>query len=527
MPSEPGFAQAVEILISKWLAAHPESAPHIAAIARRIAEIASAEPGVAAAPPQPGAVEAIRGPAAEPAMPVPEPTPPSPGAGAPSPVGIPKLSSGYVPLMLGSGGEPLQIKLPGTSAEIAAARQSAYSQEAESARASFDAPDLSLIARRCALKGETCRFVIERRGAGPDRQGEFAERVRGLLTTAKATPNCFLWMLFPGQTQPPDGVLGVIGACYANLERAALLAERVAPGSSAETRHDALLLLAAAQSALRVALEDTWLTKPDRDQEDTFAYLADATRYERVFLERYMKLDDAADPGEHAELAARIGELEKRLEQGEARRKRITTLVNDVRFHARRIAGDPGGDHGRDWEKIAAKLGELEGERALGDAKLAEPLRAVAGLAPPGLAAVLAKAGASAAPGEEESPTKQYSAGVTRVRDFLRGGRVVLVGGERRDDAERRIREAFDLADLEWLAPAEHSSSGPLEAPIGRADTRLVLQLIKLTGHHHAADVAAYCERYAKPLVRLPAGYNPEQIAAQVIEQASERLAPA
>ena len=33
-----------------------------------------------------------------------------------------------------------------------------------------------------------------------------------------------------------------------------------------------------------------------------------------------------------------------------------------------------------------------------------------------------------------------------------------------------------------------------------------------------------FCDRYGKPLVRLPGGYNPNQIAAQILAQCSGHL---
>lgn len=513
MPEPSEFGRAIETLIEQWLKAHPESRVHIATIADRIGDLArrtEVQPERPGETPLPEPAEAPRPPIA-----------PSP---VPAPVDIPRQSSGYVPLKLG-GGRPIHIRTEGTSDEIAAARLSAMEQESASARPAQEPPSLPLIQRRCSLKAQSCRFVIERRGAPGERLAELNERVKALLTSAKATPNCFLWVLFPGPAQPGDEPLAVIASCYENLARAAALADRLGPTGEPADRRDALGLLAAAQSALRVALEQTWLTKPDRDQDDAYAYLSEATRSERIFLDRHMKRDDPADPADAASLAARIASLESHLQAAQDRRRRATTLVNAVRHHARIIADDPGGDHSHDWEKIGAKLSELDGTDSLGDSRLPDLLRPIAHCVPPHAAHVVSRVlGDDPAPADDARP-REYSPGVARVREFLRGGRVVLVGGERRDEAERRIRDAFDLAGLDWISLPEHSTAAPLEAPIRRADTRLVLVMIKLAGHHHIDAAAEVCARHAKPLVRLPAGYNPEQIAAQVLEQASERLA--
>ena len=41
---------------------------------------------------------------------------------------------------------------------------------------------------------------------------------------------------------------------------------------------------------------------------------------------------------------------------------------------------------------------------------------------------------------------------------------------------------------------------------------------------HGYGDVKGYCEKYGKPLVYLAGGYNPNQIAHQVLTQVGDRL---
>ena len=41
---------------------------------------------------------------------------------------------------------------------------------------------------------------------------------------------------------------------------------------------------------------------------------------------------------------------------------------------------------------------------------------------------------------------------------------------------------------------------------------------------HSYGEVKSFCEQYGKPLVRLPAGYSPNQVAAQILRQSSEQL---
>ena len=54
----------------------------------------------------------------------------------------------------------------------------------------------------------------------------------------------------------------------------------------------------------------------------------------------------------------------------------------------------------------------------------------------------------------------------------------------------------------------------------------LVVALAIRWASHSFGDVRAFCDRHGKPLVRLPGGYNPNQVATQILAQCSERLRP-
>ena len=52
----------------------------------------------------------------------------------------------------------------------------------------------------------------------------------------------------------------------------------------------------------------------------------------------------------------------------------------------------------------------------------------------------------------------------------------------------------------------------------------VVVLAIRWSSHSYG-EVKQFCEQYGKPLVRLPAGYNPNQVAAHIVAQCSDRLA--
>ena len=51
----------------------------------------------------------------------------------------------------------------------------------------------------------------------------------------------------------------------------------------------------------------------------------------------------------------------------------------------------------------------------------------------------------------------------------------------------------------------------------------MVLLAIRWSSHSFG-EVRSLCERYGKPLVRLPGGYNPAQVAWQILQQVGEQL---
>jgi hypothetical protein len=105
----------------------------------------------------------------------------------------------------------------------------------------------------------------------------------------------------------------------------------------------------------------------------------------------------------------------------------------------------------------------------------------------------------------------------------LKDRAIVLIGGDRRPGAFNAIKEAFGLSELYWITTQEHESIDHFEPYVARPDVAVVLLAIRWTSHSYG-EVSAFCDRYGKPLVRLPGGYNPNQVAAQIMSQCSDRL---
>jgi hypothetical protein len=491
--------------------------------------------GVKTAPTAPAAPEA---PDAAPSLPAPSPAPP------PAPLQpVVRTKTALVPLKIGDA--VMHVRTEGTTQELGRARQAAGLNEADEAEpdSSLAPADLSLLPARCALKAESCRLAARRRGATDmDESMRLKGEMDAQIARAKSIPGCFLWAFFRDKPLPDDAALERIAGCYQALGEAAALmlhADDPSLATDEETGKSCAALLAEASSALRVALDRTWLTKPDTDQDHAHAWLRTQTFSRRWYLDRHMTLSDAADPGAWTDLLARIRHAEQAIRDRADGFKRVRSKINTMTYHVRRLSGGPPGeDAAHDRDKITRTLDELA---AIGlpytDARITQALRpaadALAALADnhaglnAALAAVRSRQAADAADQDGEAASRAYSPAVARVAALVGPRRIVVIGGERRPQAVERLEAAFAPAVIEWVELTEHGPGQPMRAPIQRDDTALVVVIIRLTGHLHVDEAKACADAAGRPCVLLPAGYGVEQIAAAVLDQASDRLTPA
>ena len=123
----------------------------------------------------------------------------------------------------------------------------------------------------------------------------------------------------------------------------------------------------------------------------------------------------------------------------------------------------------------------------------------------------------------EPMPSRVPTAEVLGLREALQGKRMVIIGGDERPNRKSAIRAAFGLSEVDWIATRPHETHDSLIPSIRNPETAVVLLLIRWSSHSYG-DMCEVCERFGKPLVRLPGGYNPSMIAREVLEQAGRRL---
>jgi hypothetical protein len=308
-------------------------------------------------------------------------------------------------------------------------------------------------------------------------------------------------------------------------------------GAPFDDERAAFYLLAEANSALRAALSDTWLSE-DRDQAEVHSWLRQETASRSIFIERHMTADDPADPSIAADLRGRIRNLGKRLDDRATRARGIKSAIGQIRYHAGQIVRNGSDDSSADWSKIADAVAKLASMGITAtDRRIAEALGAEAAALWPGgasdargISALVARAKdlAATSGGDADDEVsvqgREWSHLVLEVRGLLCGKRLVVIGGERNGHAVDRLVEAFDLADADWVPLTEHGPASPMRAPIFRSDTAAVVVIVKLTGHLHADEAREFANAAGKPCVLLSGGYNPERVAKAILDQASTRL---
>lgn len=399
--------------------------------------------------------------------------------------------------------------------------------------------DFAAIAFRCRLKAEAGHWArahwdaLAERTLSPDDLHAREELIR----RAKSVDGCWLWMLDSTWLHGDPDLLTLCAENYATVSAAAEMADRILPGERSE---ELLRLLAEAQSSLRAALLFVEI-EHDADQLDLFWWLRELGQTQRIYIDRHMRRDDPADPYNWPDLRARLQAWTQRHDSRAQNERTRATLLKKVEFHVKRLraasAPDELAEHRR---AILEALGQWcrQGFYAT-DAELSRTVLPVYETVVEGAeehddaAAVLRAVDTLAAQQEAQAETKEIetaparrSAEVARAAELLRGRTVVLIGGDVRPLSKRRLERDLEIGELRWLSTSPHERHDSLIPDIVRDDVDLVMLAIRFTSHSHG-EFAEVCDRAGKPFVRLPGGYGSAQVAHQVLEQISERLAPA
>jgi hypothetical protein len=384
------------------------------------------------------------------------------------------------------------------------------------------------LAARCRAKAEAVRWAAERQRRihewsallDDDAPGDSAMR-----EWAEALTDAFYWASAEDSSSTPDiALLDHVGGCFETVAEGLLLLRDAQQRRGGLER--VLPLLAEAQSALRRSLQRLQ-AREDPDQAEVYERVRDSAARHRLFLKRFMRADDLADPAGWPGLLARI-----ETQAGNRPQSQRQAVLLD---HLRSLCTPTGDERAAaSWRSILLVVeglideGMAPSSREVRDllVPLLDDFPEVVDL-PPGARLVLreidrylATRQTAAAPVTSQEPT----ASVREAARLLTGRSIVLIGGLRRPAAQRSLTAALGLNALVWIETKEHQPITAFEPAIARPEVALILLAIRWSSHAFG-EVKQYCDRHGKPLVRLPGGYGPNQVAAQILAQCSEWFA--
>ena len=389
--------------------------------------------------------------------------------------------------------------------------------------------DLPQIEAHCRLKAEATRWAIYRQQM-LSKGARFSEEVQPkdeeLIAKAKSSEGCFLWMnKFTIDASKAGFWVDVAGCFEATAEAVALV--QLALADHSRQIETPLKLLAEAQSALRcaVGLVDG---RTDPDQVALHKWLVGIASEQQILIKRFMRADDAADPDTWPDTAGRIESAHLELEASIQQRKKQEAGFNTIRYHLKQIADGPTNDH--DWQKVFGTIDEMvQDGLPPSNVQLRGLLLPLLAQLPDvgelriGVERVLKEINRYLDSVQQNSQGKQQqtdheNADVWEARRLLSGQSALFVGGQVNQHAKRSLEQAFGLKELIWFETVEHKSLDIYEPYVIRPDVAVVFQAIRWSSHSYG-DLSVICKRHGKMFVRLPAGYNPNQVAHQIVQQ--------
>jgi len=396
-----------------------------------------------------------------------------------------------------------------------------------------DEPFSKNVIARCRLKSEATRWrayqATDERGVNMT-DAEWSLMRDELLEQAQDI-HCHLWMLSESFEASDLEALEALAGCYDTMAEAMELINECAIHIPHNRRISEPLfkMLAKIQSALRSAVSQ--VNGPeDHEQRVAFGWLKAKLEESRIFINRHMRLDDPAEPESWLVSGEEI-EAFRLLRRKEDNRQRVTEgLFEDLFALTERLSGaDPDGVDAL-WSEIILVVEELVANGVPPSSlELRELLRPHLSSAPSATGFVQFGRVRKYALGSSKSVTAANSARPTRskpveaARKLLQGRSIVLIGGDQRPHQRDAIANQLGLNELIWI-PTNHGTPVKSFAPAVANDDVAVVLLAVRWASHSFGDVQVYCDRFGKPLVRLPGGYSPEQIAHQILTQCGERL---
>jgi hypothetical protein len=392
--------------------------------------------------------------------------------------------------------------------------------------------DLNQHEDRCRSKGDAARWTAERLRRLREGNGFPVENPPmdpEMAAWADRLADCFYWINSSETAQQRDlSLLDNVAGCFETVAEALALVRVTLPENPGNPKglERSLPLVAEAQSGLRAALQRLGAAA-DSDQLEVFEWLKATAARHHVYIKRFMRADESADPARWYDLLTRI--------DAAAPASKLSRLASSqadrIRDRLQRLQADDAKKD--DWLALFTVVDDIIGEGVPpSHRELRELLLPVIDVLPESnqlptrFRLVLREIDrflATRSRPARSAVVHELTAELKEAGRLVHGTSIVLIGGNRRPEAQESLRRALGLKDLIWIETKEHQAVAPFEPLIARPDVAVVLLAIRWSSHAFG-DVRDLCERHGKPLVRLPGGYSPNQVATQILSQCSGQL---
>ena len=442
----------------------------------------------------------------------------------------------------------------------------------EQARRAFgpDTIDLNLISERARLKAEGVRWAWTRERrihAGADFRREIQPNDQSLVHRAKNLANCFMWMNDPfGPRLTDQHQMETLAGCFDTLAESVALVKEVMPDrhKQPDLVKQALTYMAQSQSALRMVVRQIY-DRDDQDQMEAYQWLRRITQVERIYLSRYMRLDDPADPGDWIMIHEAVTRIEQQLDESRRANAEIKKLTRKLAYETSQIAHLPADLAKPKWETVFEIVTEMlqygmptshpdlinpllhiathrpsdvevpesinmvwsQVEAAVEDRKRsAESDEAIDESTPrpiPETTGMRSLATGARAPKVVE-PVDDSEMDITaQVQERLKGRTIVLISGEAREPARRALETTLGVKQLVWYTLHTPEDTANLKPILANPDVILVLVAPK-AAERAREELTEICEKVRKPMVRLSIGYAPSAVTNAIVNQAGEHI---
>ncbi len=113
---------------------------------------------------------------------------------------------------------------------------------------------------------------------------------------------------------------------------------------------------------------------------------------------------------------------------------------------------------------------------------------------------------------------------VLKVREHLKGTKLIIVGGTPQPEMIARIQHAFELSEVVWPEYRIHSSLEQLRNLVRGENVSVLVQIVRLAGHAIGTlkpEIELNCGHFVRHSYH---GYTPRLLARSIIEQLEHRL---